>query len=361
MATARLFERISKQNFGQLSTGQEAQLYTLTNKQGMQVKITNFGGIIVSLFCFDKTQRLADIVLGYDNVADYESDSYYLGAIIGRYAGRIDQGKFALDGREYQLHLNAPDSQLHGGKHALNKQLWQAESSQTDQSASLTLRHTSPDGTEGFPGTVTFTVKYQLTDKNELVVEYFASTNKTTIVNLTQHSYFNLAGHDQGNIHQHQVMLNADKFLPMNERAYPTGEIKSVKNTPHDFTSLRTLADEIDGDDAQIKIGLGYDNYWLADDAAASGDEAIAQVVDAGSGRRMTVFSDQPSVILYTANYIDGSHFGKNNYCYQKRGALCIEPQRANNKEYGHSINNTRLMPEQPFYSQTKYVFDVVE
>ena len=244
--------QISTQSFGQLSTGEQASLFIFTNHQGAQLKVTNFGGIIVSITMPDKTQRMADIVLGYDNVADYEADSYYLGAVIGRYAGRIDQGHFSLDGKDYQLNLNAPDSQLHGGKNALNKQLWQAEILQKEQGPVLSLSYTSPDGEEGFPGEVSIKVNYQFTEQNELIIEYFAYTNKTTIVNLTQHSYFNLAGHNSGDIHQHLVAINADYFLPMNERAYPTGEIKVVKNTAHDFCSLRCLADEIDSDDEQI-------------------------------------------------------------------------------------------------------------
>lgn len=352
--------RIIEQDFGLLSTGKHASLFTLTNLHGMQVKITNFGGIIVSILTHDKTQRLADVVLGYDRVSDYENDSYYLGAIIGRYAGRIDKGQFVLNGKQIQLTLNAADSQLHGGTEALNKQLWQATSSQNENSSTVSLTYTSPDGEEGFPGEVKFTVKYQLTDLNELVVEYFAQTDQNTIINLTQHSYFNLLGHDSGNIHQHKVSINADYFLPMSEKAYPTGQIKSVDNTAHNFTQQKCLADDINNiEDEQIRIGLGFDNYWLLNDNAIAMNEYAAQVKENISGRRMTIYTDQPSLILYTANYIDGSHYGKNNVCYQKRAALCLEPQRANNKENGVALENCLLTPDQPFYSKTRYVFDV--
>ncbi|MDG1750242.1 MAG: galactose mutarotase [Thalassotalea sp.] len=353
--------RIIEQSFGQLSTGEQASLYTLTNQQGMQIKITNFGGIIVSILTYDKTQRLADVVLGYDRVSDYENDSYYLGAVIGRYAGRIDKGQFELNGKRVQLALNAPDSQLHGGKKALNKQLWQATVAEDKNSSSVTLTYTSPNGEEGFPGEVKFTVNYRLTDTNELVVEYFAQTNKDTIINLTQHSYFNLSGHNSGDIHQHKVSINADYFLPMSEQAYPTGQIKSVNDTAHDFTQLKCLAENINNNEnEQIRIGLGFDNYWLLNDNAMTMDEYAAQAVDEMSGRRMTVYTDQPSMILYTANYIDGSHYGKGDFCYQRRAALCLEPQRANNKEKGVNIENCKLTPEQPFYSKTRYVFDVI-
>jgi aldose 1-epimerase len=352
---------INKESFGQLANGATTSLFTLTSPQGMQVKITNFGAIIVSILTLDKTQRLADVVLGYDRVSDYESDSYYLGAVIGRYAGRIDKGQFELNGQSHQLELNAPDSQLHGGKNALNKQLWQASTSQDKNKSSIILTYTSPDGEAGFPGEVQFTVKYHLTVQNELIVEYFAKTNKNTIVNLTQHSYFNLAGHDSGNIHQHKVCINADYFLPMSANAYPTGEIKPVANTAHDFTQARYLAKDIDNNDnEQIRIGQGFDNYWLLNDNAIAMNEFAAQAIDESSGRRLTIYTDQPSMILYTANYIDGSHYGKNNRQYQRRAALCLEPQRANNKEHGVNVKNCLLTPEQPFYSQTRYVFDLI-
>ncbi|WP_286271529.1 aldose epimerase family protein [Thalassotalea hakodatensis] len=350
---------ITEQPFGALSTGEPATLYTLTNKQGMQVNITNYGGIIVSIFTPDITGRLADIVLGYDNVADYEQDTYYLGAIIGRYAGRIAEGKISLDGKQYQLALNAPDSQLHGGPHALNKKLWHAVAKHEHQNTSLTLSYVSPDGENGYPGNVTIKVVYTLDDHNTLSVEYFAETDATTLLNLTQHSYFNLAGHNSGSIAQHQVAINADHFLPMTPTAYPTGEICEVSGTVQDFRQLTSLSKHIDGDDEQVQIAKGFDNYWLVNPDAQTGEHYIAKVVDPASGRTLTLYSDQPSVILYTANYIDGSHTGKNNSRYQQRAALCLEPQRANNMKTGADINNTLLTPNTPFYSKSRYVFSI--
>jgi aldose 1-epimerase len=354
-------ERVATNIFGELSSGKTAQLFTLTNKLGTRIKITNFGASITSILTQDKSGDFADIVLGYDNVKSYEQDPYYLGAIIGRYAGRIDQGKFTLEDNNYQVTLNAPDSQLHGGQKALNKQLWQAEPFQTGSSAGVELSYVSPDGEEGFPGEVTFKVIYQLNDDNEFSLEYFASTNKTTIVNLTQHSYFNLKGHDSGDILDHQVYINADHFLPMCERVYPTGEQTPVKGTAHDFTNktdFRVLADEINGDDAQIKIGLGYDNYWLLNDDAIKADALAAMAIEQTSGRRLSIYSDQPSLILYTANYIDGSQIGKNDCCYQQRAALCLETQRANSADKGCDIENFTLRPDKDFYSKTRWVFD---
>jgi len=355
--------RIVTSDFGQLSGGESPQLFTLQNKIGTQVSITNFGAIITSIKTQDNKGILADIVLGYDNIQSYEKDPYYLGAIIGRYAGRIDQGIFSIEGEEFQLTLNAPDSQLHGGKKALNKQLWQARTFQDETSSSVELTYTSPDGEEGFPGTVTFKVLYTLDDDNEFTLEYFATTDKNTIVNLTQHSYFNLAGHNSGNILDHQVYINADHFLPMSERVYPTGEQRPVIGTAHDFSNqidLRTLGDEIDGDDLQIKIGIGYDNYWLLNKKCLSGDVLAAKAIEKNSGRCLSIYSDQPSLILYSANYIDGSQIGKDDCCYQARAALCLETQRANSLQKGCSVDNVLLTPEDDFYSKTRWVFSCV-
>ena len=350
--------RISQSDFGTLSSGETAQLYTLSNTKGMCVKICNYGGIIVSLETEDKHGTSCDIVLGYDDISAYETDPYYLGAIIGRYAGRIDQGLLSIDGKNYQLSLNNNDNQLNGGFKALNKQLWQATIEHASDNVTLTLQHSSPDGDNGFPGNVDFKVKYSLNNSNELLVEYFACTDKATVVNLTQHSYFNLAGHNSGVVYQHQIQLNADHFLPMNERIYPTGEQRSVANTAHDFRQLTVLDENIASHDKQVILAKGFDNYWLANDDAINGAKFVAQAFEPNSGRLLSIYSDQPCIILYTANYIDGSQTGKNNFVYQKHGAFCFEPQRLANTTSSADINNTILRPEKPFYSKSRYVFD---
>jgi len=356
---------ITQSDFGLLKSEQKTQLYTLVNTQGTTIKITNYGGIIVSISTADKENNYADIVLGYDNVTGYENDPYYLGAVIGRYAGRIDQGLLIIENNEYKLDLNAPDSQLHSGFNALNKQLWQAKTQHNKDSVCLILEYTCPDGSNGFPGDVCFCVKYSLNNDNKFDIEYFASTNKTTVVNLTQHSYFNLSGHDHGTIVNHQLTINADCFLPMDERAYPTGEIKAVKSTAHDFTQPKRIGDAIDSDDAQVIIGKGYDNYWLLNDNAIAEKELAAQLTEPTSGRRMTVYSDQPAIILYTANYIDGSQIGKDEVCYQARAGLCLETMRA----YDHSFRKGEkspfqrvlLTPAEPFHSKTSLFFDTID
>ncbi|WP_085298878.1 aldose epimerase family protein [Cognaticolwellia mytili] len=344
-------------DFGTLSSGEITQLYTLSNTNGLSIKISNYGGIIVALETLDKNQVSADIVLGYDNVRSYEEDPYYLGAVIGRFAGRIDKGELTIEDKTYQLSVNNNDNQLHGGFKALNKQLWQAETKSSNNKVSLILRHTSPDGDNGFPGNVEFKVIYSLNQQNELNVEYFANTDKSTPINLTQHSYFNLAGHSSGCIYHHKVQLNADYFLPMNERIYPTGEIRKVTNSAQDFTQPELLGKNISSDDEQVKIAKGFDNYWLNNQDAIDGDNYSAMAFDPSSGRRLTMYTDQPCLILYTANYIDGSQVGKEQCQYQKHSAFCFEPQRMANKNTGASMSNTILSPESPFYSKTRFIF----
>jgi len=355
---------ITKSIYGNLNSGEPVDLYTLCNAEKISISIINYGGIITSIKTPDSRGELLDIVLGYDSIKDYEEDTYYLGALIGRYAGRIKQGKIFIDDKKIQLDNNAEDSQLHGGINGLNKQLWQARIQKTDSEVSISLTHRSPDGHNGFPGNVSFDVKYTLNNQNQLSVEYIAKTDKATIVNLTQHSYFNLAGHNAGSILDHQVKLNAKHFLPMTDQAYPTGEIIPVGDTPHDFTTLTSLTSNINKQDEQIKIARGYDNYWLLDSGGVSNKNCAAQIIDPKSGRRLTLHTDQPSVILYTGNYLDGSHLGKENTRYQYQQGLCIEPQRAfdyslSSKNY-QPFNTVLLQPNIPFYSKSVYTFDTI-
>lgn len=358
--TIKNLVKASHQPFGQLKDSREATLYTLRHENGTQVDITNFGGIIVNLFVADKNGNSDDIVLGYNTITEYEEDTYYLGAVIGRYAGRIDQGKLLVNDQEYQLNLNTPNSQLHGGKNALNKQLWHGELVQTEDSCKVVLNYTSNDGEEGFPGTVDFKVIYSLNNDAEFSIEYFANTDKTTPINLTQHSYFNLAGQSHGNILEHQVMLNADYFLPMDERIYPTGKLKPVVGSFHDFRKLATIGTHIDSDEEQIVIGKGFDNYWLFKPEVYQSGALAAQAVEPNSGRRMSVYTDQPCVILYTANYIDGTHIGKENTQYQARAALCIETQQAFSEQELTPLKVPLVTPEKPFYSKTTFIFDTL-
>jgi aldose 1-epimerase len=362
------FISIKKERFGTLNSGELADLYTLTNTQNLAIKITNYGGIITAIEMPDNNGKVADIVLGYDNIAEYEADTEYVGAIVGRYAGRIKDGQITIKGKTIQLPLNSNQSQLHGGINALNKQLWHATTESSDDDVSLILHHHSPDNTNGFPGNVEFCVKYTLKNTNEFTVEFFARTDKSTAINLTQHSYFNLAGHDAGSIFDHKIALNSDNFLPMNNNAYPTGEVRSVNNTPHDFSKLVSLNQNIDQEDSQIKIGRGYDNYWLLNANGSSANlsqDCSAEVVEPKSGRRLRLYTDQPSIILYTGNHLDGAQVGKNNTTYQAQYGLCLEPQRAFDKNMMQDnykpFSTVLLEPEQPFYSKNVYAFDCIE
>ena len=271
---------INQKGFGRLKHGENVHLFTLSNIHGTEINITNYGGIIVALNTLDKHGTSADIVFGYDDINAYEADPYYLGAIIGRYAGRVDQGSLSIDGKNYQLSINNNDNQLHGGFQALNKQLWQATTQSTTDNVSLILQHNSPDGDNGFPGNVDFKVIYSLNNNNEFTIEYFATTDKTTVINLTQHSYFNLAGHNSGDVYQHRIQINADHFLPMNERVYPTGEIRKVNNTKHDFRQLTAIHQHIDSGDEQIAIAKGFDNYWLSNHSAITEEVFLAKAFD---------------------------------------------------------------------------------
>lgn len=348
---------IRKSDFGFLANGERADLFTLENSQGITIKITNFGGIITSIIAPDKHGKLADIVLGYDDIQAYEKDPYYLGAIIGRYAGRIEGGKLNIDEEEYALSLNHGNSQLHGGNKALNKQCWQANITSKEQSVSLTLSHTSPDGDNGFPGNVEFKVIYSLNQKNEFTIEYFAQTDKKTIINLTQHSYFNLAGHHSGRIDNHQIELNADYFLPMNAQIYPTGEIRHVAKSAHDFRQLTELQQRIHCQDSQVILAKGFDNYWLNNQDSISQEHFCARAIDPKSGRCLTLYTDQPCVVFYTGNYLDGSQQGKGGYAYLQHDGFCFEPQQVATHKLGASMANTLLSPELPFYSKTRFIF----
>lgn len=350
--------RILKKPFGKLSNGEPVALYQLTNLHGNQISITNFGAIITQILFPDASGSKKDIVLGYDNIAGYEDDNCYFGAIIGRYAGRLRGGKITIDNVEYQLPLNTPDSQLHGGPKGLNKQLWQASTSSDDRSATLTLTYLSKDGDQGFPGNVEFVVTYTFNDDNELILDYFAATDKPTIVNLTQHSYFNLAGHQSGDIKRHKLSLNADAFLPMDDNIYPNGDITPVNGLPQDFRSKKYIGDHLYSNDKQVKLANGFDNYWLLNDNARKHMSFAAQVFDKDSKIRLTLYTDQPAMVLYTGNYLDGSRIGKSGQCYQQHAGFCLEPVRAVSKDYINDLTPVMLYPEQPFSSRSRYIFD---
>lgn len=315
---------IKEEAFKSTHNGKATALYTLKNKNGVVAQITNYGAIIVSIFVPDKKGNFADIVQGYDSIAEYiNGNGPYMGAIVGRCANRIAKGKFTLEGKDYSLAVNNGPNHLHGGKIGYDKVVWDVKSASASK---LELTYFSKDGEEGYPGNMNVAVTYTLTDDNELRLDYKATTDKTTVFNLASHSYFNLAGEGSGDIYNQELQINANFFTPVDETSAPTGEILSVKGTPMDFTSAKKFGTDIEKDSyEQIKFGVGYDhNFVLNHRMGTLGLAAVAS--DPASGRVMEVYTTQPGVQLYTANWIDGEK-GKGGKKYGKRWAFCLETQ----------------------------------
>ncbi len=305
--------------------GEPVTVYTLTNSGGTELRAMNYGGVILSLRVPDRNHQLGDIVLGFDSLPPYTTVSPYFGALIGRYGNRIAKGRFTLDGHTYTLAKNNGPNSLHGGNVGFNKVMWNAEPFQKPDSVGIVLTRTSPDGEEGYPGNLKVTVTYTLTDSNEVIFDYRATTDKATPINLTQHSYFNLTGGDT-TILGHVVMINADSFTPVDSTQIPTGEIKSVSNTPFDFRTPIKIGARIDENDEQLKIGKGYDhNFVLRKDSATGavhdrtpGMTLAATVYAPMSGRVMTVYTTEPGLQFYTGNFLDGTLVGKGGVAYKR-------------------------------------------
>ncbi len=314
---------IDKESFAGVHEGKPVGLYTLKNKKGLVAQITNYGAILVSLYVPDRKGNLADIVQGYDTVSEYiNGNGPYLGAICGRCANRIAQGKFTLEGKEYSLAVNNGPNHLHGGIKGFNKVVWDVLES---TASSVKMEYLSVDMEEGYPGNLRVTVTYTMTDENELTIDYQAVTDKTTVVNLTSHSYFNLAGEGSGSIYDHELMIDADFFTPTDKTNVPTGEIHSVKGTPMDFTKPRRIGESIDQDEEQLRYGAGYDHNFVL--RHRTGTQGLAAIVhDPGSGRVMEIFTTEPGVQLYTANWID-NEAGKGGKRYARRWSFCLETQ----------------------------------
>lgn len=347
---------IKKQSFGKTPEGSTVELYTLTNRKGVEAAITNYGGIVVQLRVPDRKGNLADVVLGYDDLDGYIHDKAYLGALIGRYGNRIAQGKFSLGGKTYTLARNNGENTLHGGLKGFNQAIWRATELESKDGPSLQLEYLSKDGEEGFPGNLSVKVIYTLTDDNELKIEYSATTDKETVLNLTNHSYFNLAGAGNGDILQHQVMLKADKFTPVNESLIPTGELRSVQGTPMDFRTPTAVGARIDQDDVQLKYGRGYDHNWVLESGGSKTPTLAASVYEPGTGRTLEVWTTEPGVQFYTGNFLDGAK-GKSGKVYQRRYALCLETQHFPDSPNQPNFPSTVLKPGQHYHTVTIYKF----
>jgi len=348
--------KVTRESFGKTSDGQNVDIYTLTNRRGAEVKITNYGGIITSLRVPDRNGKRDDVVLGFDNLDAYLKGHPYFGAIIGRYANRIAKGRFTLSGHEYSLAVNNGENHLHGGIKGFDKVVWTAKPLKVPSGAALRLTYLSKDGEEGYPGSLSVTVIYTLTNANELKIEYWATTDKDTVVNLTSHSYFNLAGQGNGDILNHQLLINARRFTPTDAGSIPTGELKSVKGTPFDFTTAFRIGDRINDADQQLKFGNGYDHNFVLNGRTGTLRQA-AVAYEPASGRSMEVWTTEPGIQFYTANYLDGSLTGKDGKVYQQRYAFCLETQHFPDSPNQPSFPTTVLRKGQRYHTLTIHKF----
>ena len=348
--------KVTKENFGKTSEGQNVDIYTLTNRRGAEVKITNYGGIITSLKVPDRKGKRDDIVLGFDNLDAYLKGSPYFGAIIGRYANRIAKGRFTLNGHQYTLAVNNGENHLHGGIKGFDKVVWTARPLKVPNGAALRLTYLSKDAEEGYPGNLSVRVIYTLTNANELKIEYWATTDKDTVINLTSHSYFNLAGQGIGDILNHQLLINARRFTATDAGSIPTGELKSVKGTPFDFTSAFRIGERINDDDQQLKFAKGYDHNFVLNGRMGTLRQA-AVVYEPTSGRSMEIWTTEPGIQFYTGNFLDGTLTGKDGKVYQQRYGFCLETQHFPDSPNHPSFPTAVLRRGQQYHTITIHKF----
>jgi aldose 1-epimerase len=338
--------------------GAPIEVFTLTNSHGVELQAITYGGIIMSLKVPDRSGRVADVVLGFDSPDAYLKDPPppFFGALIGRYGNRIAKGTFTLDGTVYTLATNNSPNHLHGGNKGFDKVLWAGETRQTGDGASVVFTRTSPDGEEGYPGTLQARVSYTLTDRNELVVDYHATTDKATPVNLTQHSYFNLAGAGSGDILSHELLINADRYTPVDATLIPTGELASVAGTPFDFRKATPIGARIGEDNPQLKNGKGYDHNWVLNRTGV-GLQLAARLTDPSSGRTLEIRTTEPGLQFYSGNFLDGTITGKGGHKYAFRGGLCLETQHFPDSPNHSNFTSTILRPGQSYDSKTVFAF----
>jgi aldose 1-epimerase len=353
-AAAKQNSGVQQQPFG-TQGGRPVTLYKLTNANGVEVDAMNYGGIIVSIRVPDRKGQFADIVLGHETLDGYVPNPPYIGAVVGRYANRIANGTFTLDGKTYTLPKNDGPNTLHGGvDKTFNKVAWEGEALKGKTGVAFT--YLSKDGDDGFPGNMKVKVTYTLTDANELIIDYEATTDKTTVVNLSQHSYFNLAGEGTGDILNHEIMINADRFTPVDKNLIPTGELRPVKGTPLDFTTSARVGARIDDGYDQIALGHGYDHNWVIN-RKGDGLTLAARVYEPTSGRVLEVSTTQPGVQFYTGNFLDGTVTGKQGHVYKRRYGLCLETQHFPDSPNHPDFPSTTLKPGETFKSKTVFKF----
>ncbi len=347
------FTPLDKAKFETSIDGKQVGLYNLENKNGLMVQITNYGGRIAALWVPDRDGNFSDIVTGYDSIEGFMNNTNYFNGIIGRFGNRIAKGKFTLNGTAYTLAINNPPNSLHGGTVGFDHVPWDVEKSTKD---SLVLTYLSSDGEEGYPGNLSVKVTYSLNDSNEFIISYFAKTDAPTVINLTNHAYFNLAGHDNGDILGHKLMINADKYTPVDSTLIPTGAIDDVTGTPFDFRTATAIGDRINAGDQQIKYGLGYDHNWVLN---KTGYEMSLAVIckEPVSGRVMEIYTSEPGIQFYAGNFLDGSIIGKDSTVYNYRHAFCLETQHFPDSPNHDNFPSTVLNPGETYQTSTIHKF----
>jgi aldose 1-epimerase len=352
--------KIDKKSFGKLKNNKNVDLYTITNDNGMIVSITNYGGIISKIMVHDIYGNLQNIALGFENVAGYEKNDYYFGAIIGRYANRIGGGKFSIAGKSFKLEKNNGKNHIHGGKVGFDKIIWKAQTFKDENSIGLILTYKSKDGEGGYPGKLSCKVIYTITNKNEIEISYEATTDKDTICNFTNHSYFNLKDGGKTSILDHEIKINADYFTPIDEESIPTGKLRSVSGTPFDFSSLRLIGKLIEEDDPQIENGKGYDHNFVVRGEVGKLRKA-ATVIEETTGIVLDVETTEPGIQFYTGNQLKNTIIGRVNTQYDSRNGFCLETQHYPDSPNKQHFPSTLLKPGEKFSSKTIYKFSVVQ
>jgi aldose 1-epimerase len=350
--------QIEQRAFGD-ADGKPVGLYTLKNKAGMEVTITTYGGAVTSIRVPDRNKTFGNVALGFDTVGQYQTTTSYFGALIGRYGNRVGKGKFQLDGQVYQIPVNDGANALHGGTIGFNKRLWDAKDVSTVEAAALELHYLSPDGEMGFPGNLGVTVRYTVEAKNGLKIEYSATTDKPTVLNLTNHTYFNLAGAGSGSVLKHRLTIRAEHFTPIDSGLIPTGVMQSVEGTPFDFRHGNVIGSRINESNEQLKLGKGYDHNFVLD-APGNPKEWAVRVEEPNTGRVMEVYTDQPGVQFYTGNFLDGSMQGVGG-AFKYREALCLETQHFPDSPNHLNFPSAVLRPGETFHSVTIYRFKTEE